>query len=177
MENTTFTLQLFGQDIHIKSEAIFLGVIFDTRMTYEPQFKKTTSQAYKRLNLIRRISALSKKPCPNTLADLYKSLILPIFEYSSICTVIAAEVHIEKLQLIQNMALRVITNSHKYVTITDLHDCTGFEPIKSHLISFAKLRFERMRQNTCILESCIQDYELVKHIQANQSTLDILYPT
>ena len=40
MENSTLTLKLFGQDIQIVSEAVFLGVTFDQRMTFKPQYKK-----------------------------------------------------------------------------------------------------------------------------------------
>ena len=144
-------------------------------MTWEPQFRKLTSRAYKRLNLIRRISSLAKEPNPNTLAHLYKSLIVPIFEYSSICVINAAEVHTEKLQLLQNMALRVVLRSPRYVSIKDLHDCSGFRPIKDHLISFAKQRFETMHKNSTILENSIQRHSQVKHIQTNKSPLDILY--
>ena len=146
-------------------------------MTFEPQYKKIITRAFKRLNLLRRISALAKTPSPNILAQLYKSLIIPIFEYGSICSINAAEVHIEKMQLLQNMALRVITKSPAYITIYDLHDCTGFLPIKHHLISFAKLRFEAMRKNTSILEKSIEDYHQVKHIRENKSILDIIYQT
>ena len=138
MENTTFTVRLFERDVHIVTEAIFLGVTFDQRMTFEPQFRKITSRAYKRLNLLRRISSLAKEPNPNILSHLYRSLIIPIFEYSSICTISAAEVHTDKLQLLQNMALRVVTNSPRYISTHDLHDCTGFETTKCHLISYAK---------------------------------------
>ena len=175
MESNTMTLRLFGHDIPIVTEAIFLGVIFDQRMTFEAQFKKTTTRAHKRLNLIRRISSLSKKPNPNILAELYKTIIVPIFEYSSICTINAADVHIEKLQLLQNTAMRTITNNPAYITINDLHDCTGFQPIKSHLISYAKLRLDTMRQNSTILEKSIHEFEQVRHIHENRSVLDILY--
>ena len=144
-------------------------------MTWEAQFRKITSRAYKRLNLLRQISSLSKKPNPNILANLYQSLIIPIFEYGSICTINAAEVHIEKLQLIQNMSLRVIMNSPRYVSIKDLHDCTGFPLIKNHLIAFARLRLESMRKNSSILEISIQRYQQVRHIHANKSPLDVLF--
>ena len=79
MESSVITVKLLGHEIHIAPEAIFLGVTFDQRMTWEPQFKKITSRAFKRLNLLRRISSLATKPDPNTLAHLYQSMIIPIF--------------------------------------------------------------------------------------------------
>ena len=79
MEENLYSVRLFGHNVLISPEVVFLGVIFDQRMTWEPQYRKLTARAYKRLNLIRRISSLAKSPNPNILAHLYQSLILPIF--------------------------------------------------------------------------------------------------
>ena len=174
LEDTTFTVKLFEQNVPIITEAVFLGMIFDQRLTWESQFKQITTRSYKRLNLLRRISSLAKEPNPNILAHLYRSIMLPIFEYGCICTANAAEVHIGKLQLIQNMALRVTTHNPKYISIDDLHDCTGFLPIKDHLISFARHRLKAMRNNSPILENSIKQYNQVKHIRTNRSPLDVL---
>ena len=175
IEENHYTVKLFGHNISILPEVIFLGVTFDQRMTWEPQFWKLTSRAYKRLNLIRRISTLAKDRNPNTLAHLYKALIVPIFEYSCLCIINAAEVHTEKLQLLQNMALRAILSCPRYISISDLHDCTGFQPIKAHLISFAKHRLEVMRKNSSIIEKSVCQWRIVRHIHANKSPLDVLY--
>ena len=102
------TLKLFGQDIPIIAEATYLGVIFDTRLTWEPQFRSMTTKAYKRLNLLRNLSSLSRNSKPNIMIHLYKSIIRPIFEHGSISIINAAEVHLDKLQLLQNQALRVV---------------------------------------------------------------------
>ena len=175
MDDRVFTVQLFQQNVPIITEAIFLGITFDQRLTWESQFKKVATRAYKRLNLLRRISTLAKEPSPNIIAHLYRSVMLPIFEYGSVCTVNAAESHFQKLQLIQNMALRVTTHSPKYISIKDLHDCTGFIPIKDHLTSFARNRLETMRKNSPILESSIERFQQVRHIRKNRSPLDVLY--
>ena len=175
MKETNFTIKLFGHSIQIVPEVVFLGVIFDQRMTWEPQYRNTVSRAHKRLNLLRRICSLAKDPNPNILAKLYQSLIIPIFEYSSICSISAAECHIEKLQLVQNMALRVVMKSPKYITIHDLHDCTGFVTIKDHLVSYAKQRVKTMRKNSNILEKSIEQYNRVKHILENQSPMDVIF--
>ena len=80
----------------------------------------------------------------------------------------------EKLQLIQNQALRVVTKSPQYMSIRDLHDCTGTLHIRDHLIQHARKRLHTMKRNTSILHEVIQDYGKVNHIQMNPSTLDIV---
>ena len=73
------------------------------------------------------------------------------------------------------MALRVVMKSPKYITIHDLHDCTGFVTIKDHLVSYAKQRVKTMRKNSNILEKSIEQYNRVKHILENQSPMDVIF--
>ena len=112
-----FSVKLFGESIPLASEAEFLGVTFDSYLTWEAQTAKIVAKAYTRLNLIRIVSGLTKEKNPTVLLKLYQSIILSVFEYSSICLVSAAECHLEKLQLQQNQALRCILNLPAYVSI------------------------------------------------------------
>ena len=108
------------------------------------------------------------------MIHLYRSIIRPIFEYGSVCIITAAEVHLNKVQLIQNHAVRVVTNSPQYTSLYDLHDITGSLQIKKHLILNAKHRIQVMRQNSPIVSDVIQEHNTLRHIQENASPLDIL---
>ena len=88
--------------IPISSPAEFLGVTFDQWLSWEPQTAKIVAKAYSRLNLRRIVSGLSRKKNPYLLVKLDKTIILPVYEYCSICIVSAADCHIEKLQVLQN---------------------------------------------------------------------------
>ena len=116
LEDYQPTLKMFGENVPIVAEATYLGIIFDSRLTWEPQFRKMTTRAYQRWNLLRYLSSLSQKPNPNTMIHLYRSIIRPIFEYGSVCIINAAEQHLGKIQLVQNQALRIITKSPRYMT-------------------------------------------------------------
>ena len=168
------TIKLFNHVIPIVTEATYLGVIFDTRLTWESQFRMMTAKAYKRLNVLRHLSSLSKNHNPNTMIHLYRSIIRPIFEYGSVCIINAAEVHLNKLQLLQNQALRVVTSSPLYTHTNDLHDITGSSLIKKHLILSAKHRIQVMRRNSPIVGKVIQEHMLLSHIQENPSPLDVI---
>ena len=174
VEQNGLSITLFNEKVHGVDEAVFLGVTFDTRLTYEPQIRKIVTKAYKRLNLLRMISATSSNHKPDMLAHLYKSIIRPIFEYSCICTVSAAETHIDKLQLIQNQALRTILKTPQFVSIKDLHDLSAIPCVKDHLISFAQRQLENMKSHSPLIEATINDYEKVRHIKENASILDVL---
>ena len=166
---------VFGEKVNVTNEADFLGVKFDSRLTWEPQFKKMVAKAYSRLNLLRSISALSKTcPKPDIMRDLYQKTIASIFEYSSICTITAAELHMKKLQIIQNQAIRSILQTPAYVSIADLHDCVGLLPVKRHLIDCAKKRVLSMEQSSPLIKEVIEEHKRVMHIKENASTLDII---
>ena len=167
-------ITICGEQVHSVPEANFLGVTLDARLTWEPQTRKMISRAYKRLNLLRSITALTTKPNPNTLSTLYKSTIRSIFEYPAICITTAAECHLQKIQLLQNQALRLILSSSAYVSIHDLHDCSGLQPIKKHLIDFAQKRLTIMKQTSPIIAPTIQEHKTVMHIKENTSILDIV---
>ena len=94
-------LKMYNQFIPTITQATYLGVVFDSRLSWEQQISKIASKSYGRLNLLRAIASLSTKPNPTLLAQLYNSTIRSIFEHSSICIVSAANTHLEKLQLIQ----------------------------------------------------------------------------
>ena len=168
------TITICGEQVHSVQEADFLGLTFDVRMTWEPQTRKMLSRAYKRLNLLRSIAALTTKPNPDTLLMLYKSTIRSIFEYSDIGITTAAECHLRKLQLVQNQALRLTLATPAYVSIHDLHDCSGLKPVSQHLKDFAQKRLTRLKQTSPILAHTIQEHTTVQHIKENTSLLDIL---
>ena len=165
---------LFGQSIPVCQEADFLGMTFDSRLTWEAQTRKMQSRAYSRLNLLRAVSYLSTKPNPNLLVNLYKSTIRSIFEYCSVGIISAAEVHMEKLQVLQNQALRVILRVPAYISIKDLHDASGLMSIKEHLVGFAKSRLMSLRKSSPLIAKSILSFNRVKHIQTNMSPLDVL---
>ena len=169
------SVEVFGETIVASSEAKFLGVIFDARLTWEPQTRHLVAKAYKRLNVLRSISAVSDTaPKPDIMKKLYEQTIRSIFEYCSLCIINAAECHLRKLQLIQNQAVRTILQTTAYVSIHDLHDCAGLPLIKNHLIETAKTRLSKMEKTSPLINSVILDHKKLVHITENESTLDVI---
>ena len=168
------TVMLCNEQIHAVSEAQFLGVTFDNRLTWEPQTRNMLAKAYKRLNLLRSVAALTVKPKPFIMLTLYKSIILSIFEYAAICIITAADCHLHKLQMIQNQSLRLCLNTPAYVSTYDLHDCSGLQTIKDHLTGVAQKRLTLMKRLSPIMQPTIQEHQRVKHTKENISVLDII---
>ena len=170
------SVNVFGEKVTATCEAKFLGITFDARLTWEPHTKQLVAKAYKRLNLLRSISAVSETtPKPEVMKKLYEQTIRSIFEYSDICIINAADCHLRKLQLVQSQAIRIILKTPAYVSIQDLHDLAGLPLIKSHLIECAKTRLSKMEKISPLIKSVILDHKRLAHIKENVSTLDIIY--
>ena len=140
---------------------------------WEPQTAKIVAKAYSRLNLLRIVAGLSRRKNPSLLVRLYKSLILPVYEYCSVCIVSAADCHIEKLQVLQNQALRCALNLPAYVTIADLHDASGLKSVANHLVSFGRSRLRALRNSSPLVNESIGKFNQVRHIGTNKSPLDV----
>ena len=168
------TVNVFNEQITATSQAEYLGVLFDSRMTWEPHTQKIVAKGYKRVNLLRSVAALSKNVKPEIINLLYKTTIRSIFEYGSICIVSAAETHIRKMQMVQNQAIRIMLQTPAYISIKDLHDCSGLPLVKDHLIEHARKRIKDMERLSPILEPTIAKYHQIKHIKENASTLDVI---
>ena len=107
------------------NEAVFLGVKFNSSLTWEPQIRALIAKAQPRLNLIKALVSSCGHNNNELLLRLYMAIVRPIFEYSSIAHVNAAACHHRKLQQIQNTAIRVILKIPNYIHTDILHDASG----------------------------------------------------
>ena len=118
---------------------------------------------------------MSTKPNPTLLAQLYNSTIRSIFEHSSICIVRAANTDLEKLQLIQNEALRVILKVPAYMPIVRMNDCGNQENVKKHLMSVAKVKIRRLHENSSLVRATVEKFKSIKKSEYNTSPLDVIH--
>ena len=166
--------KLVDKKIPVENEAIYLGITFDSRLSWEQQVTKMANKAYGRLNLLRAMVGLSSKSNPNLLSQLYSSTIRSIFEYASLCVVCTADMHMKKLELIQNQALRIILKVPAYIPIEVMKDGAGQDSIKAHLIKFARNRVKQLSQSSPLARKTIENFKQIRHSQYNFSTLDAL---
>ena len=120
------------------------------------------------------MASMSQKHNPTLLSQLYNSTIKSIFEYSCICIITAANVHLRKLQLIQNEALRIILKVPAYMPVARMNDCGGQINVKEHLCSIAAERIRRLVQSSRQVRQTCDNYKKIRQSSYNQSPLDTI---
>ena len=125
-KRTPLNLTLSNNLLQPHDEADFLGVRFNSYLTWEPQIRNLINKAQPHINLLRAIRGFSNTVSPQMILDLYNSIVRPIFEYSAIAHITAADCHNSKLQTLQNTIIRCALHIPSYISTETLHDASGF---------------------------------------------------
>lgn len=82
--NVEKPLKLYNQELKVEKFVKFLGVFFDSRLTFHKHATYTKEKCYKRLNLLRCVSGTTWGASKACLLTLYRSLIRPLLEYGAL---------------------------------------------------------------------------------------------
>ena len=106
---------------HIK----FLGITFDNRMTFTKHFEEILERCNQKFHRLRILVNKKWGPSPETILQIYKQCVRPIFEYGIVSTIIVSETVITKIQRVQNSSIRLALRLPKYVSARLLHEASG----------------------------------------------------
>ena len=99
----------------------YLGVVFDTHLTFIPHTHYITERCCSRLKLLPALSGTCWGQQKETLAFTYKSLIRSIITYAPpIWYPNPSNFAIQRLQRLQNSALRITTGAHRMSSMAHL---------------------------------------------------------
>ena len=108
---TTPKLTLANKTLEFLDSAKLLGIHFDKYLTWNKQITELINRCNKDINLMRMISGTSYGADKLSLVLLYKSLILSKINYGSIAYSSASTALLNKLQTVQNKALKIATGA------------------------------------------------------------------
>ena len=85
------------------------------------------NQKFHRLRIL-----VNKKwgPSPETILQIYKQCVRPIFEYGIVSTITVSETVITKIQRVQNSFIRLALRVPKYVSARLLHEASGLPYVR-----------------------------------------------
>ena len=157
-------IALFNDTISPIKSARFLGVEFDEKLNFNRHFTDLHTRAVKRLSVLRAVVRAGVDK--NVAMRLYKTYILPIMEYGSISFIAAPKLNLDKLQKVQNEAIRVCLKLPSYIRIDLLHESAGLEPIATRL----------KKHNLHLLSRMLNQNEHVRDLCSTQPDLSHLCP-
>ena len=101
------------------SEYKYLGVHIDDKLNFKAHVSHLENKALKRINCMKVLSSLSGVNA-HILRLFYIQAIAPVLEYGSIASTLATKTQIDRLQRIQNIAMRLILGAPKHTRIQSM---------------------------------------------------------
>ena len=100
-------LKLDNDHIQFVKEAEFLGLIWDTKLTFEPHSKYLKAWCQKSLNILKVLSRTEWGADRTALFKLYRSLVRSKLDYGCIVDGSASKTSLAKLDPVHNQGLRL----------------------------------------------------------------------
>ena len=155
-DKENYRIALFNDVIGPSDNARFLGIEFDKRLTFNKHINDICARAYQRLNVLRALAWAGTSP--QVTMRLYKMYIRPLLEYGSSSFIAASKTKLERLQKVQNEAIRCCLRLPRYIRIDLLHEYAGIDRVEERL----------KKLNTHLLESMARVNEDVKKLVDDQ---------
>ena len=125
--------------------AMVLGLTLSPKLTYSTHIYNIYVQAHTPQQMIKSLTATGWGKQKETLMATYKAVMIPALECASfIWSPLASSTSINKLQVLQNAALRTATGCTQDTNIQHMHNKTLILPIHEHL----QLHVSKYKQKT-----------------------------
>lgn len=114
---TNEKVKINEQEIEKVKEMKYLGLIVDNELSFKPNNEYLIKKVSKKVSFLRR---LKKRLDVESRLTLYHSIIAPHFDFCSTILFLLPDYQIEKLQKLQNRAMRIILNVGHREHISDM---------------------------------------------------------
>jgi hypothetical protein len=131
--DTQIQLTINNQPIPNVKHPKVLGVTFDPKLTFNEHSKNTYTTASKSINILKALTSTSWGKQKETLVATYSAITRPILEYAStVWSPLISNTNMNKLQTVQNTALRISTGCTADANINHIHQEALVIPLKNH---------------------------------------------
>ena len=153
-----FKLKLSDGEIPYNPKPVFLGIIFDEYLCFNEHYKMLETRAIKRLNIIKIIRHKSWCLSYNTLTRVFLSLIGSIFAYSFFTLANVSISNLNRLQVIQNRAIRLIYRLDWNSLSSSLSSIGKILPVKERLLQLGCRSISKSQLSNFYVKDLIQEY-------------------
>ena len=107
---------LYGDLLSYYPHIKFLGTTFDNRMTFTKHFEEILERCNQKFHRLRILVNKKLGPSPETILQIYKQCVRPIFEHGIVSTITVSETVIIKIQRVHNSFIRLALCLPKYLS-------------------------------------------------------------
>ena len=111
-------LYLNNESIQIVQETKFLGIIFDSKLTFIPHIKYLKATWLKALNLLRVVIRTDWRADYIALMQIYTSCIRSKLDHGSLVYRSGKKSYLQLLDPIHNQALRLCLCAYRYISMS-----------------------------------------------------------
>lgn len=133
-------LSLNGNQVKFEESVRYLGVTLDRKLKWKIYVTEIKTKCIKRLQIIRSLAHTKWGANQFCLQKLYNAMILPLMDYGDIFYNTAAKSHVNKLNFIQNSALRLISGAFRTTPVNSLEALCGYPDLctrrMQHIVQF-----------------------------------------
>ena len=124
-----FKLKIHGKDVCVKEEIKFLGMIFDSKLTWNAHINSLVSKCASRINLMRSITSHSWGASKSVLLTMYRALVRSRLDYGSQLLYTASKTALAKLDTIQATCLRICCGAMRGTATSAMQQDCGEMPL------------------------------------------------
>lgn len=167
-------LQLFSSPLSISQEAAFLGVKYDSSLTFKSHFINLQNGSFAKMNSLHHLVGHQNQNCAKQMLQFYSAFIRSSYKYGYVATISASDVHLKKLQHIQSLLITSFLHLPSYISNEIAHDVSGLPMLNNHLRNFATKQVNSMKMSTPLILKLVQHHGSYANIPRHYSPLDVL---
>jgi hypothetical protein len=126
-------IEFGGETLDTVKNPKILGLTMDPKLNYASHIEITQKRARKTVGVLKALTGTDWGKDKETISATYKAITRPQLEYAStIWSPVASKSSKNKLQVVQNSALRIATGHTRDTNVQHLHSETLVLPIEQH---------------------------------------------
>lgn len=123
-------LKMYGNELERVGSFKFLGVVFDSPLTWADHISRIIIKCKKVINVMRCLTGKKWGASCSSLKRVYVALIRSVFDYGSIAYGSAATSQLQRIDIIQAQALRVCSGAFRTTPVPALQVEIGEMPLE-----------------------------------------------
>jgi hypothetical protein len=120
---------MYGIKFSYESHPKFLGVVFDPKLTFAQHIEQVREKCMKRISILKILANKNWRITKKTLTNIYYALVRSLIDYLSFAYNVICVTNIDKLQRIQNSAVRAIFKPQPFTNLSRLAEANSIVTI------------------------------------------------